>query len=368
MRRQNIFSRRDFIISSGIAASGLVITPGINSFNILTGKQKKIGYALVGLGYYSRDLLGPAFSDCKTAYLAGIVTGTPSKEIIWAEKYNLSKKNIYNYDNFDNIASNPDIDIIYIVLPNNLHKEFTFRSARAGKHILCEKPMALDAQECRDMISACEDAKVKLSVGYRIHYEKNTQEIIRLGREKVYGEVRFVHAGAGFLFTSFSNWRTRADMGGGALMDMGVYAIQGARYATGEEPDSVSAQTFTSRPEYFKEVDEITTMQMHFPSGTVANLETTFHANCNYLRITAEKGWYGLSPFQSYGGIKGTSKNGPIELPNINQQAVHMDDFAISVRDDKPVFVTGNEGLMDMRIVDNIRKSLKSGGKAQQVQ
>ena len=356
------FTRRDFLKSTGAATSGMLISPSTNLFNILSGKQKKIGYALMGLGYYSTEVLAPAFKDTKTAFLAGIVTRSPEKAETWSEKYNIPKKNIYDYDIFDTISSNNDIDIVYVVLPNSLHKEYTIRSANAGKHVLCEKPMALDARECREMIRACKENGVKLSIGYRLHYEQNTREIMRLGQEKVYGDVRIIHAGAGFVFTDYSNWRTSAEMGGGALMDMGVYTIQGARYVTGEEPETASGQTFTTRPEYFREVDEITTMQFQFPSGAVANLETTFHANCNYIRATAEKGWFGLSPFQGYGGIKGACSDGPIELPNINQQAAHMDDFAVSVRDDKPVLVNGEEGLKDMICVDAVRESVREGG------
>jgi glucose-fructose oxidoreductase len=324
-----------------------------------------LGIALVGLGYYSRDLLAPALQETTDCYLAGIVTGTPEKEKIWAEKYNIPDKNIYNYENFNSIADNDNIDIIYVVLPNSMHKEYTIRAAEAGKHVICEKPMALNANECREMIEACRKNGVKLSIGYRMHYEPNTQEIIRLGQKEIYGPVQMVTGGAGFVMpeSMFGNWRLEKKMGGGAMMDMGVYPLNAARYITGKEPIGVTAQTFKNHPEAFDEVDEITTYQLEFSGGCYANLITSFHANYSYIRATAEKGWFSLDPFQTYAGIKGQSSEGPINFPQINQQAAQMDHFAISVREDKPVKTPGVEGLMDMIVVDAIMESIRLGGK-----
>ncbi|HYW96289.1 MAG TPA: Gfo/Idh/MocA family oxidoreductase, partial [Bacteroidales bacterium] len=149
-------NRRKFIQLSAAGIAGTLLLNGTKAFPVnLTGKQKRLGIALVGLGYYSTDVLAPALQETSTAYLAGIVTGTPAKEKIWKDRYNIPEKNIYNYENFDEIVNNKDIDIVYVVLPNSMHKEFTIRAANAGKHVICEKPMALNAQECREMIAAC---------------------------------------------------------------------------------------------------------------------------------------------------------------------------------------------------------------------
>ena len=358
-------SRRSFIKNASLGAMSIALSTGSASCHNQSGKsKKKMGIALVGLGYYSTDLLAPALLETKETYLAGIVTGSPEKEKTWSEKYNLSEKNIYNYDNFDDLANNDDIDIVYIVLPNSLHKEYTIRAAEAGKHVICEKPMALNAQECRNMIEACNKNKVRLSVGYRMHYEPHTQEIIRMGQEKVFGTVLQVTGGAGFVMPSslYDNWRLRESMGGGAMMDMGVYPLNAARYITGLEPVSVSAQQFTNRPEVFTEVDEITTFQLVFPNGSMASLITGFHANFGHIRATAEKGWFRLSPFQGYSGIKGESSEGPIQFPQINQQAAQMDEDAICIRENRPMRVPGEEGLMDMIVVDGIRESWARNG------
>ena len=109
--------------------------------------KNKLGVALVGLGSYSSSELAPALLETKNCYLAGIVTGTPAKEKMWSEKYNIPQKNIYNYQNFDNVASNPDIDIVYVVLPVSMHKEYTIRAAKAGKHVISEKPMAISSAD-----------------------------------------------------------------------------------------------------------------------------------------------------------------------------------------------------------------------------
>ena len=162
-------SRRRFIrnISTAAILSGTAGLPLITTGKSFRTKGK-LGIALVGLGYYSTDLLAPGLQKTENCYLAGIVTGTPEKEKIWSDKYGIPRKNIYNYGNFDDIAGNRDIDVVYVVLPNNMHREFTIRAARAGKHVICEKPMALNADECHEMISACKEAGVTLSIGYRL--------------------------------------------------------------------------------------------------------------------------------------------------------------------------------------------------------
>lgn len=360
-------SRRNFIkntsLGIGAATLGLTTSSYAKNFFIPKAPKEKMGIALVGLGYYSTDLLAPALQETENVELRGIVTGTPEKEKIWQEKYGIKPENTYNYDNFDEIANNDEIDIIYVVLPNSMHHEYTIRAAKAGKHVICEKPMALNVKECEEMIAACNDNGVQLSIGYRMHFEPTTQEIMRIGQEKVYGDVRFVCAGAGYTESREGHWKTRKNMGGGAMMDMGVYSLQAARYVTGEEPISVSAQTFTSRPEIFQDVDETTTFQLEFPGGTIANLHTSFHNSMNYLETSCANGWFRLNPFSAYRGIKGETKDGPLNYPVINQQATQMDEVADCIANNKPMRVPGEEGLKDMRVVEAIYQSIASGEK-----
>ncbi len=362
-------SRRDFLHNLSLTVGGsFLLTPYAQGQSV-PGQQsnnKKLGIALVGLGSYSTYQLAPALQQTKNCYLAGIVTGTPAKEKVWADKYNIPSKNIYNYDNFDSIANNKDIDIVYVVLPIGLHKEFTIRAAKAGKHVICEKPMAINVQECREMIGACKQAKRMLSIGYRLHFEPYNMEMMRLGQNKVYGKVQTIDCANGFTYGGDPNaWRLKKALaGGGGLMDMGVYAIQGARYVTGEEPIFVTAREEKTRPEFFKEVDETIYFELEFPGGSVAKGVSSYNKNLNHLKAKAEKGWFELTSAYRYNGMRGATSKGPITFdPDVNQQALQMDDFAQCIMQNKPTRVPGEEGLKDIRVVEAIYRSIASGKK-----
>ena len=354
-------SRRTFVGRTAAAAAALAVAP----LPALTAPRPKarLGVALVGLGYYSTDLLAPALQITRHCALTSIVTGSPEKIDPWLKKYKLKEKNVYNYQDFDRIADNPDVDVVYVVLPNAMHHPFVLRAARAGKHVFCEKPMALNARECEEMIQVCRDNRVTLTIGYRMQHEPNTREVMRLGQEKVYGSVGLVVAGAGFRNNDDgSHWKLKRAYGGGAMMDMGVYALQGARYVVGEEPTHVTAQHFTNRPDIFKEVDETTTFQLKFPGGTVAHLHTSFGTGMNYLVANAERGWFRLNPFCTYENISGDTSDGRLlNQPVGYQQARQMDNDALAIKEKTAVRVPGEEGLRDMRVVDAIFASARTG-------
>ena len=364
-------SRRDFVtrVSAGIGAFSLASAlPGLSAASSVN-KSGKLGIAFIGLGNYATKQLAPAIEQAKDCYLAGIVTGTKEKEAVWSEKYGIKKENIYNYDNFDSIASNKDIDIVYVVLPNSMHAEYTIRAAKAGKHVICEKPMALTAKEGQTMIDACEKYDVLLSIGYRLHFDPNTQEIMRVAAEKPYGNIQYVHSEAGFAMgDATGKWRLNKELaGGGAVMDMGIYSIQAARYATGEEPVAVRAQEYKTDPEKFKEVDETVTWQMEFPSGAYSNSMTSYNARANRLYVSYQKGVAQLEPATKYTGIKGTIQKRVLEVQPINQQARQMDGFAQSVKSGTPSIVPGEEGMRDMRVIDAIYRSIANGGRRELV-
>lgn len=329
--------------------------------------RKPLGVALVGLGGYSRGRLAPALELTRHCRLAGIVTGTPSKAKEWQERYRLPDRNIYNYDNFASIADNPDIDVVYVVLPNSLHAKYTIAAAEAGKHVWCEKPMAMNAGEAQRMIDACARNKVKLAIGYRMQHEPNTRRIISWVDEKPYGAIQRVRAEAGFnAFDDASpdNWRLDPARGGGAMYDMGVYALNGARYATGLEPLAVSARHETRRPKIFDRVDETTRFTLEFPNGITADCATSFGITMNQLRVEAERGWYELSPFQSYDGIQGRTSDGKVLNAKVqHQQALQMDEDALAIMQGAPLRAPGEEGLADMRVIDAIFASARAGGK-----
>ncbi|AFK04338.1 oxidoreductase domain protein [Emticicia oligotrophica DSM 17448] len=356
-----MFNRRDAIKSIIIGGTASLFSPNTLLASTKT-KKEKMGIALVGLGYYSTDLLAPALQTTTNCYLAGIVTGTPEKAIKWKQKYNIPDKNIYNYQNFDSIANNPDIDVVYVVLPPSMHKEFVVRAARAGKHVFCEKPMAPSVSDCLAMIKACKDNKVNLAIGYRCQHDPNTQEYMRITREQVYGKVKMISCGAGYFDARTTHWKQNKALGGGVMGDMGVYALQGARLATGEEPIAVTAQASTTRPEIYKEVEETMMFQLQFPSGALAACHTSFGINMNYLQVNYEKGWLKMEPFSAYSDNKGSHSNGVINFPLKSQQAKQLDEDCAAIMNGTTLIAPGEEGLRDIKVVEAIYKAAQNGG------
>ncbi|MDX1332238.1 MAG: Gfo/Idh/MocA family oxidoreductase [Robiginitalea sp.] len=360
-------SRRKFSALAGSLAGGLLVSGIPLPMGRMRSRQegKKLGIALVGLGSYSTYQLAPALRQTEHCYLAGIVTGTPAKAEKWMREYGIGQAHVYDYENFDQIASDDAIDIVYVVLPNSMHAEFSIRAARAGKHVICEKPMALNVAECDAIIEACKRAGVKLGMGYRLHSEPYTREIKRLVRENTFGQVRFVSADAAYISGGNPDqWRlNKALSGGGALMNMGVYAIQSCIYSCGKNPVSVSAQEFSTRPGYFKQTDETITAQFTFPGGTVGQMMTSHNASANRLYASCDKGWFELQPANNYGPLSGRSSEGAISFPHESQQKLQMDDFARHILEGTPNRAPGEMGRRDIVIVEAIYRSIREGGR-----
>ncbi len=362
-------NRRSFTktLSKGIGATALIGNLPLAHTMVNPQNNKKLGIALVGLGGYSTYQLAPALLDTEHCYLAGIVTGTPAKENVWAKKYHIPQKNIYNYSNFDAIKENGDIDVVYVVLPNAMHSEFSIRAAEAGKHVICEKPMAMNVAECDEIIKACKDNGVKLGMGYRLHSEPYTQEVKRFVREKTFGKVKDMVSEAAYYSGGNPNqWRLDKKLsGGGALMNMGCYAIQGLVYGSGENPIAVTAQEFSTRPAYFKDTDETITAQFDFESGAKGEMLTSHNQNANKLRVNCENGWYELDPASTYIPLAGRTSKGKLRFAQESQQKLQMDDFAKHILFDAPNLAPGEMGKRDMIIVEAIYKSIAEGGKKQ---
>jgi len=358
-----MINRRKFV-KQAASIAGLTLSSA--SFAGILSQNKNLGVALVGLGYYSTDLLAPALQLTKNCHLAGIVTGTPAKAEKWKRDHNLSDKNIYDYKNFDSIANNPSIDVVYVVLPPSMHAEYVVRAANAGKHVWCEKPMAMTVAECQRMIDACKKNNVTLSIGYRMQHEPNTNQIIQFRKKLTYGTVVNVEAAAGYVDPRTDHWKQKKSLGGGAMYDMGVYPLNATRYSTGLEPIAVTAHASTTRPAIYKEVEETMQFKLDFPDGITATCETSFGKNMNDLRITCSKGWYKLAPFQAYSGINGITSDGTKLIATIpNQQARQMDDDALSIMNKTPMLVPGEEGLKDIRVVEAIYRSVAENRKVE---
>lgn len=323
--------------------------------------------AIMGLGGYG-NRVAEAMQQCKRAKVVGVISGTPSKIADWQRKYNIPDKNCYNYENFDAIRNNNDIDAVYIITPNALHRDQTIRVAKAGKHVICEKPMALNAADAQVMVDACKQAGVKLLIGYRMHFEPKTLEVVRMRKEGELGTIRFFQGLSGFKIGDPGQWRLTKNLaGGGALMDIGIYAINGARYMVGEEPVWVTAQETKTNPEKFKEgVDETIQFQLGFPSGAVASCLSTYNINhLDRFFLSGDKGFAELLPSTGYGPIKGRTHKGELTQPHVTHQTAQMDAMAAMILDgaSAPVPVDGTEGVKDMKIIDAIYEAVKTGKK-----
>ena len=357
-------TRREFIKTTAIAAASVSFAGALASHVRAAGPDRKIGFALAGLGSLSTYQIVPALQKTKFCKLAGIITGHPAKAERWKAQYNIPDKNIYNYDTMEKMADNPDIDVVYVVTPNALHAEHSVKAARAGKHVLCEKPMEVSVEKCRQMIDECKKAGRRLAIGYRLHFEPNNLECVRLSREKVFGDLKMVNACFGYAAGDPNQWRLKRDLaGGGPLMDVGIYALQAARYLSGEEPVLVSAIETKTDPVKFKEVEETITWQMKFPGGVVAHCDTTCGFDgLNRFTGYARDGWFRLEPAFSYHGLRGRrSDRMEINLPDIDQFAAEMDDFAQCILDNQPTKVPGEEGLRDVKIMMAIYEAARTG-------
>jgi len=357
-----LVNRRDFIRNTGLAL-GYSLLPYGNIFS--NGSQKQIGVCLVGLGNYSSTVLAPALQLTKHCKLTGIVTGSPWKIPKWQERYKISDQNVYNYDTMHQIANNPNIDVIYIVVPTGLHAKYAIRAANTGKHVWCEKPMAKTEAECQSIIDACQKNKVQLTIGYRMQHEPNTRTVMDWATTKPFGKIKTLRAEIGYNVSNPArSWRLNAELGGGTMYDLGVYALNASRYVTGEEPISVSAKQMTTRPDIFTETDETTHFTLEFPSGAIAHGKTSVGKSMHELYVDCEKGWYTLAPFSMYAGVQGKASDGTLLNISIrNQQAKQMDDDALSIINNTPVMVAGEEGMKDVRIEEAIYKSAKLKGK-----
>lgn len=328
---------------------------------------KTLNVAIMGLGSYGTRV-AEAMQTSTRAKLVGVISGTPSKVADWQSKYNIPEKNCYNYESFDKIKDNPDIDAVYIITPNGLHKDFTVRVAKAGKHVICEKPMAINAKEGQEMVDACKAANVKLLIGYRMHFEPKTLEIVRMRKAGEFGKIMFFQGLSGFRIGNPDQWRLNKELsGGGAMMDIGIYSINGARYFIGEEPTWVTAQETKTDPVKFKEgIDETIQFQMGFPSGAVASCLSTYAAShLDRFFLNGVDGYAEMQPSTGYGPIMGKTHKGELEATHVTHQTVQMDEMAgIILENKQPIVpVDGEEGVKDMKIIDAIFEAAKTGKK-----
>ena len=365
-------TRRDFLQKMTVSALGLSLLPRLAQANIpylsepaYEGPMLRV--AIMGLGSYGTRV-AEAMQTCKKAKLVGVISGTPSKIKNWQSKYHIPEKNCYNYENYDNIKNNPDIDAVYVITPNALHHDAVIRVAKAGKQVICEKPMAVNAKEGQEMVDACKKANVRLLVGYRMHFEPHTLEIIRMRNAGDFGKIMFFQGLSGFTIGDPTQWRLNKKLsGGGSMMDIGIYSINGARYMIGEEPEWVTAEETKTDPVKFKErVDETIQFQLGFPGGAVASCLSSYNINwLDRFFLSGTSGFAELYPATGYGPIQGHTNKGEINAPIVTHQTVQMDAMSdIIFNNTQPVVpVDGNEAVKDLKIIDAIYEAVRTGKK-----
>jgi glucose-fructose oxidoreductase len=334
--------------------------------------EKKLGVVLVGLGGYSTGELAPALQQTKHCKLVGVVTGDHAKGLHWARKYGFPETSVYDYATMHRMADNPEIDIVYVVTPNALHAEHTVAAANAGKHVICEKPMAVSVAECDAMIAACRKAGKKLSIGYRLHFDPYHVELMRLAKDPSFGPYTNMRGGFAF-YMPHRVWRAEKKLsGGGPIMDLGVYVIQNACMAAGGitspggpfiAPVAVTGKIGpTTRPDVFADVDESISWTLEFADGARAEGRSSYSDDYNEFHDEAVHGWAESTSAYGYRGLNLRTNRGALHYPRVNQQALQMDDFALCVIHNQESRVAGEMGRRDLAIIEAVYASAHNGG------
>ena len=361
-------SRRTFVrnmtLGAAFLGSGAAGTMAAEIAEATQGGERKLGVAPMGLGLYSRGELGPGLRQTKLCRFAGVITGSHHKGVSWSREYGFPEKNIWNYDSIHEIAGNPDIDIVYVVTPNGLHAEHTIRAAQAGKHVICEKPMANSVADCDAMIAACRKSSVKLSIGYRLKFDPNHIELDRLAREKDFGTLTKLSGEDSWTFMQRA-WRIEKSLsGGGPLMDVGIYVIQAACRAAMAQPVAITARELPkTRPELFNEVEETIEWTMEFPGGVTCEASSSYNRGRNFFLAEGEKGWIRLDPAYGYRGLAANTSRGLLRFPQVPQQSLQMDDFASCILTGRETPIPGSMGRDHMAVIEAVYKSAAQGGR-----
>jgi predicted dehydrogenase len=367
-------TRRGFLarVGAGLVAANMAGAPGSGAtpeqLVVPDPPGKKLGWAIVGLGSLAINQILPAFAKCEKSRVVAFVSGHPDKANKLALRYGVNSKNIYNYQNYDSIRDNPDVDVIYIVLPNGMHAEYTVRGLQAEKHVLSEKPMSRTPEECQQMIDAGKKANRKLMVAYRCRYEPYNREAIRIAQSGELGRTKVIVSEHGFNIGDPKQWRLNKELaGGGSLMDIGIYALNASRYLSGEEPTELTAMTYTTPGDArFKEVEETINFQLRFPSGILANCSSSYgYDSQNRYRVVGTDGWVELEPATIYSGLRMRvhRKNvlEEVQLPVRDHFALEMDHMSECVMENKEPLTPGEEGLRDLRIMAAIYEAGRTG-------
>lgn len=348
-------SRRELIAGTGAVALGAASMARAQD-------PKPVGWAIMGLGSYATRQIMPSFKDCKHSKIVALVSGSADKAKRLAAEYGVAESAIYNYQTIEKMRDNPDIDVVYVITPPGTHREFTVRSAKAGKHVCCEKPMANTSAECEEMIRACKENGRLLQIGYRCHYEAFNKRAIQIVKEGGVGKVRTILAEAGFRMGPGA-WRTDKELaGGGALWDIGIYALQAAMYLAGEDPVEVIALTGNKGFDHLNEVDDTSSFCLKFPSGALASCSTGYSwAGINRFDVQGDRGRISADNATGYGGHQFKHNGRDLGIEPNNQFAAQIDAFSQAVRGGDTNVTPGEMGLRDIRILEAVLNSAAEG-------
>lgn len=332
----------------------------------------RVGFAIVGLGHLSLEEILPAFGRSQFAKPVALVSGDRDKALKVARQYGIAESSIYDYETYDDIAQNAEVEVIFIVLPNSMHRDFTIRGAQAGKHILCEKPMATNSADCRAMIAACKQAGRKLMIAYRQQYEPMNRHIVQQVRKGSLGKLHHFVASNAQSTGDPHQWRLDKQLaGGGALPDIGIYCLNAARFLSGEEPYEVIASTYSTPGDpRFTEVEESVNFIANFPSGLSASCTAGYSSHVSkFMRLSGSQGWASMDPGFGYRGSRLSygqlvdGRNAKLEpgVEEADQFALEIDHMAHCVRNDITPHTPGEEGLQDQLIIEAIYQSARTG-------
>ncbi|AEI37445.1 MAG: Gfo/Idh/MocA family oxidoreductase [Zymomonas mobilis subsp. pomaceae] len=339
-------------------------------------EDRRFGYAIVGLGKYALNQILPGFAGCQHSRIEALVSGNAGKAKMVAAEYGVDPRKIYNYDNFDKIANDPKIDAVYIILPNSLHAEFAVRAFKAGKHVMCEKPMATSVADCQRMIAAGKAANKKLMIGYRCHYDPMNRAAVQLIRDNQLGKLGMVTTDNSDVMDPndpAQQWRLRhALAGGGSMMDIGIYGLNGTRYLLGEEPIEVRATIYSDpNDDRFREVEDRIMWQMRFRSGALAHGASSYSTTTtSRFSVQGDKAVLLMDPATGYyqnlisvqtPGHANQSMMPQFIMPANNQFSAQLDHLAEAVLNNTAVRSPGEEGMQDVRLIMAFYEAARTG-------
>jgi predicted dehydrogenase len=372
-------SRRGFLAASGAIGGGLLAAGRLQAYVPLAPPDKqppelkvpkpvdrKVGWAIVGLGKLALEEVMPAFAECQVSKPVALVSGHPDKAKQVAKAYGMDTAKIFNYENYDQIANSCDIEVVYIILPNSMHAEFTIRALKAGKHVLGEKPMATSVKECEQMIAAAKDAERHLMIAYRLRYEPFNQRVISLCEQEKFGKIKLISA-SNSQQVEPPNIRLSHELGGGPLGDVGIYCLNAARYITRKEPVEVCGYSHQPKNDpRFREVPESVSFLLKFADGVQAHCSCSFGAaESRFYRIECTEGVIELEEAYAYRGqqlyLKTKDGRQRLRIEPVNHFAAEMDHFSECALSRKSPRTPGSEGLADMKAIAAIEEACKMG-------